>query len=371
MHQRIAFCLPYMNEGGAAKVAAVLCSTWVGQGHEVHLLTFEEPGTEALFALEPRIQRHQLGLYVSGHGMAGFLATNVARTKRLRVTLRELEPTCVISFLLSANVVSIAATRGLGIPVIVSERNHPAFDLLSRPKALLRRITYPLADRVCVQTEDIRSWFANNLGLDCAVIENPVEIATPEAPPLTQQHERPKRIVSLGRLEPQKGFDRLIAAFALADRAVPGWQLVIHGEGPLRGALEEQVSHAGLEGRVLLPGVTRDAAGVLADCDLYAHSAHYEGFPNAVIEALVARRAVVACDCPGAIGEILRGGAYGILCADAGPDELAKGLIRAMADEALRVSLAATSQDAVRNLDPDRIARQWIAIVQSCQKARG
>lgn len=90
----------------------------------------------------------------------------------------------------------------------------------------------------------------------------------------------------------------------------------------------------------------------------------YEGYPNAVIEALAAGLCVVATDAPGATGEILQGGAKGILVADAGPEAIADGLMRAISDDALRGSFARGARDAVAHLDPGAIAAMWLSEIE-------
>ncbi len=369
--ERIAFCIDGMRRGGAARVAAILCSTWVEQGHDVHLITFDAPGVGLFYPIDPRVIRHDIGLYEREEGPAGFVRTNVKRVRRVRRKLAHLQPTAVLAFLLYPNVISVIAASGLGIPIVISERNHPGFDVISPPKALLRKLIYPLATKLCVQTEDIRRWFVANFGIDCVVIPNPVGKSSSGTWRTRPDAGHRKRMITLGHLKPQKGYTRLIDAFALANKVVPNWQLVVVGDGPQRSVLEQQVRERRLEHRVLLPGETPDPAGELSVADLYVHSAHYEGFPNAVIEALQAGRCVVAVDCPGAIKEILQDGTYGILCRDAGPEALASGMVRAMANADLRRSFEAKSREAVAHLDRHRIAQQWIDLVRSCRFESG
>jgi glycosyltransferase involved in cell wall biosynthesis len=364
MH-RIAFLVPNLSGGGAARVAAILASEWVAQGHCVDLLTFEDLGMTPVYPIDARVRRHQLAVFRSSPGLAGFTLTNAERVRRVRQTLKAIQPTAVIAFLLECNVVAALAARGLGLPVIVAERNHPAHDRISRPKAIVRRHAYRMASRLVVQTGAIARWFEQHLGLASVVIPNPMQAAA--RPPAREQcADGKRRMVSLGRLEPQKGFDRLIDAFAIASRAAPGWQLSIYGDGEERAALAQRIAGHGLAGAVRLAGTTRNPAGVLAAANLYVHAARYEGFPNAVIEALAAGCCVVATDCPGATGELLQGGRYGVLAPDAGPRELAVAMLGPMRDEALRAGLAGRAPEAVAHLEPGAIARRWIEVVEGC-----
>lgn len=367
--QRLAFVIPNMTVGGAARVASILCAEWVAAGHEVHLVTYEDPGTPPIYPIDPSVVRHQIGLSVSPENMFGFVSNNAQRVFRLRRALKKIKPTAVISFLLNANITAVVAGRSLGIPVIISDRNHPGHDKISSVREKVREFIYPFASRVCVQTENIRSWYGENLKLDTVVIPNPAP--SPDCRPVTvhaAQSIRRLRAISLGRLVYQKGLDRLIDAFALISAEAAQWDLAIYGVGEAREDLEKQIEARGLRERVFLMGNTTDAMRELRESDLYVHAARYEGYPNAILEALAAGLCVVATDCPGATSEILDRGKYGILVPDADADCLAEGMKKAMIDDVVRERFATLAPKAIENITPDAIAQRWVREVEQCQK---
>ena len=96
---RIAFVIPNLGPGGAERVASLLCNDWVGQGHEVVLLTFEEEGAEPFFPLDPRITLRPLAAAELSRGLAEMVSKNFARISRLRASLRELRPDAVVAFM--------------------------------------------------------------------------------------------------------------------------------------------------------------------------------------------------------------------------------------------------------------------------------
>lgn len=368
--QRLAFVLPNLSGGGAARVATILCGEWVKAGHEVHLITYEEPGAVSAYPLDSRVVRHQIGACVSPKRLLDFVGNNVRRVFRLRRTFRRLRPTAIMAFLAEANMAAVLAGRGLGVPVVISERNHPGHDVTSTMNAFLRRHLYPLATRLCVQTDDIRAWFQTNLPMDATVIPNPVLMPEARIRKITGGVGlvRRRRAISLGRLDPQKGFDNLISAFATIAAEVPDWDIVIHGEGGQRADLERQIERLGLEGRILLPGATSSPMEALRSADLYLHPARYEGFPNAVLEALSCGLCVVATDCPGGTGEILQGDRYGVLVPSEDVGALAGAMRRAMQDGAFRARYAADAADAIRVYAPDAIAARWIGEIETFQR---
>lgn len=176
-----------------------------------------------------------------------------------------------------------------------------------------------------------------------------------------------QRAISLGRLEQQKGFDRLIDAFALISSDVPDWDLAIYGEGSQRDELTRRIREARLEGRVFLMEPTTDVMAELVASDLYVHAARYEGYPNAVLEALAAGLCVVAMDCPGATAEILAGGKFGMLVPDNEISALAVGMKQAMTQGAVREGFAALAPQALADIAPSDVARRWLDEINHCR----
>lgn len=361
--KRIVMVIPNLSGGGAARVATILVNQWVEMGIDTHLVSFEPLGSPSVYPLSEHVKRHQIGHFASPPNPFGMLNTNIARASEVRKVLRVVRPDGVVSFLQEANVAAVIGSRGLRLPILISERNHPERNHTSGFKRLVRSWLYPQASRLVVQTQDIAHWFKAHLNLSCTVIPNPVGALDPSLTPSPLGSGRSgegRFLLSLGRLEPQKGFDLLITAFARIAHDFPEWSLVIHGEGAERGALEAQIAELGLDDRVDLPGVTKEPIGKLLAADLYVHPARFEGYPNALLEALASGCCVVATDCPGATREVLADGRYGLLVATEDVEALAACLQDAMGNAALRGRFASVAQEAVRALGPAAIARRWL-----------
>lgn len=361
---KIAFLISTLDAGGAQRVATILCNHWV-VAHEVALLTFQAPEDSLQFPLDERVRYFALDLLGSSKGVLGTVGRNIARVATIRRRLREIAPDVLVCFMTETNVVGTLAARWAQVPVVISERIHPAHHPLPLVHRLARLVVYRMANALVVQTQNIADWYQRRTGLVPVRIANPVEGA-----PAPLQTREPRataggEIVSVGRLERQKGFDVLINAFhhLAADR--PGWSLTIYGEGPLRNDLETQVEMLGLHDRVRLPGITRDAREQLRAADLYVHPARYEGFPNAVAEALAEGLCVVATDCPGASAELLQHGRYGILVTPEDPVSLAQAMGRAMDDPVLRKSFASRARGALYGLEVDTIAASWLSLFEN------
>lgn len=171
-------------------------------------------------------------------------------------------------------------------------------------------------------------------------------------------------VLGLGRLAREKGFDLLLEAFAQAGQGREGWRLAMVGEGPERGALEKQRRELGLDGRADLPGAVADVAPWLRRAELFVLASRYEGFPNALCEALAAGVACVAFDCGGIPGEIVRGGVDGLLVPPGEVDALASALARLMDDAQLRGRLAARAPEVLLRFGQKQALDRWEALLR-------
>jgi glycosyltransferase involved in cell wall biosynthesis len=307
----------------------------------------------------------------------------VRRPVWLARTLRASRPDVVVSFIDVANTITLLATLGSGLPVVVSERTYPPSRHLPWQYEVLRRLLYPRAARVVVQTGRAADWAKAWLEPSrVVVLPNPVprqrggidsggvdpDGVGPDGPDDRGRALRlpPGRwIAGMGRLHPLKGFDLLIEVFAGLAQRHPGWGLVLLGEGEERPRLEHMVQARGLGGRVLLPGQVHGPAAVLRQCHLFALTSSREGFPNALCEAMACGLAPVSFDCAAGPGEIIRHGVDGLLVQPGDADGLARGLERLMRDEALRQELAARAAEVCDRFDEALVLDRWVWLLEA------
>ena len=141
-----------------------------------------------------------------------------------------------------------------------------------------------------------------------SVIANPPAQARPDAASVVLPPGRP--ILGVGRLAPQKRWDRMIDALG---QLQPDVSLTILGEGPLRAALTEQAAAAGLAGRVHLPGQVGNPFAAMQAARLVALTSDFEGVPGVLREALSVGTPVVATESSEAIAEIIDRPALGTI----------------------------------------------------------
>ncbi len=273
---------------------SLLANGLAQRGHEIHLITFLGAATDAFYALDSAVHHHALNV-ASASPLSGWhrLVNMYARAVALHRVLNKRKPTIILSFMEVTNVLTLLSTLGTRLPVVVAERTDPAVHKIPLLHRMLRYLLYPKAKAVVVQTPAAANYFGTHLS-QCVVIPNGIT-----APPLSIVHQGGGGIVSMGRLDRYKAHDTLINAFARIASDYPDLTVTIYGEGPERKALEALVAHHGLQGRVSLPGVTDKTYDVLAKADMYVFPTRYEGFPNALAEAMAMGLPVIASACSG------------------------------------------------------------------------
>ncbi len=205
-------------------------------------------------------------------------------------------------------------------------------------------------DRFVVLTEEDKQAWGNLRNI--AVIPNALSAFPVETASLEE-----KRVLSVGRLSYQKGFDRLIDAWKIVNSFFPDWQLHIRGDGDKREELQEQITDLGLDNSVrLLPAISNIGAEYLQS-SIYVMSSRYEGMPMVLLEAMSYGLPVVSFACLCGPKDVISDGSDGLLCEDGNIKELANAVLilirnaeqrKAMGREARMKSLQFSQKEIMR-----------------------
>jgi glycosyltransferase involved in cell wall biosynthesis len=352
-----------LSAGGAERVISELANAWADRDWRIGVLTISGRGSDH-YRLHPDVARIALDLLWDSRSLGQSIAANVRRSRAIRQAVRGFGPDVVLSFIDQTNVRVLAALLGSRIPVVVSERSIPGRHRIGRVWELARRLLYPLADRVVVQTESVAAWARGFLpARKVEVIPNFVR-ALPAVAGFGQRD--PDAVLAVGRLGVEKGFDLLLNGFAASGLMAQGARLTILGEGPERARLEGLARELGIAEAVALPGIVPNPECWMARCALFVLPSRYEGFPNALIEAMAVGSAVVAADCPSGPRELVRDGENGLLVAPEDTDALAGALVRLMNDAALRRRLGDRAAEVRQRYAREAILDRWQGVMLNC-----
>lgn len=374
MTRRLALVIHGLSGGGAERVMVDMANHWSRGGVEVTLITLAAADTD-VFHPDAAVGRVGLDVMRESRGLLAAVTNNLRRVGALRRALREARPDFVISFTDQINVLTLMASIGTRLRVVVCERADPRHHPIGRAWSMLRRRFYRRCFSAVVQTEGVRDIIQplvgrrpvyvipNAVGPDMRAVGPDIRQITPPAgqpgdPPPTPAY----RLIAMGRLAPEKGYDILIDAFASLADLHANWSLEIFGDGPLHDALQQQITQLELEDCVHLRGWTNDRQAEYSRADLFALSSHYEGFPNALLEAMACGLPAVSFDCHSGPAEIIRNNLDGLLVEPQNVDALADALRQLMADEVRRGEYGARATDVVNRFSPERFFARWEAV---------
>jgi len=358
--RRLTMVIHALCGGGAERVFCTLANHWAETGREVTVLTLDAADNDRL-RLAPRVRRIGLDLMSESHRPSQRVGNTLRRVWRLRQAIREAGGLRVLSFTDKMNVLTLSACWGGPHQVVIAERSDPRHQSLGPVWEWLRRRTYPRCHAWIVQTESVARYARAAAG-DRPVVVIPNAVAAPAAP-LPPPEQRQTRIVGLGRLSPEKGFDLLIQAFARISPWYPDWTLQILGDGPQRAALEDLAASLGIRDRVQLAGWIDQPEPALLTAGAFVLSSRYEGFPNALLEAMACGLPCVATACDSGPAEIIRDGVDGVLVSPNDVDALAEALRQLVSDEAKRARLGRRAVEVTSRFSREAFFQRWDAVV--------
>lgn len=379
---RIAMYISSMNRGGAEHVMANLISYFVGKGYEMILVTTHKEQNEyALCGCEKddysaneskdkngisSVRIHEPESKTDGSLIRYYSEIddpeNGSRAGNFRDRCRRLEdiwwitsPDVILSFIGKNNMMAVKTAQRFHIPVAVSVRADPELEYLGIAMRMAAKHYYRKAALVIMQTEETLGFFGVNIGKKAVMLRNPVE---PEFLNCDTGDKRDKVILAVGRCDENKRHSMMIDAFAAVADKIPGYRLVIYGEGELRERLKKKVESLGMDEKISLPGVSDDIAGEMRRASVFILASDSEGMPNSLIEAMCMGMTCISTDCP-------CGGPRMLI-----KDKVNGFLIRVGCEKELEKAISAAAADA----DGDRCvahAAQRIREIYSSEKVYG
>ncbi len=347
--------------GGVERMIITIMNEMVRRGHEVALFSWDDAGAEAFYPMDPRVRWFTLGL--GDPTKRAGLGLRLQRAPRVRGMVKEFAPDVIVGFQGGAFRAMRFYTVGMGIPVVAAERTAPSLfeHAGTERKRQIELFSFRFAKTIAVQFDRYRKDYPAHLQERIVETPNPVAVASRHAAPGAVGSNGRYTLLAVGRLSYQKNFEVLLKAFEQLAVRFPQWDFRIVGEGEERGRLEAQIGQMPLlHGRVALPGATQDVASEYAAAQLFCLPSRWEGFPNALAEALAhGLPAVGFQDCSG-VPDLVEDGKSGALAAGMNDaDSLAQALARLMGDDAARAEQGLYARQSMLRYSPERCFDIW------------
>lgn len=339
----------FLRGGGAERQMSQLARFWSEKGHRVTVATFTSPETARdFYHLPDTVARIHLGTSLR-------ISSLPTAVTKLTKVIRDVRPHKILSFSEACNVVTWIASRLMRQSCCLSIRTSPSAVVarLNPVRRLLIHAAYRGCETVVVQTDAAAAWVKASIGRDAVVIRNMLRPMADRGVP------KEPLILAIGSLTPHKGHDVLFRAFAKVSRIHPEWRLVILGEGPRRDLLSRLSVDLGIDEKIEMPGHVQDVEQWLAKASIFAMTSWYEGYPNALIEAMAMELAVVSTDCPDGPKEIIEDSLNGFLIPVGDTEAAAFALRKLIASPELRENMGNQARRIREALDPEIIMHQW------------
>ena len=352
---RLSFVTANLGSGGAERVTSLLANQFCQKGYDVEIIFFRD--RHIFYELDRRIKLIVLGEQCHSNAMC-------RKMLWLRNYVKKTKPDVIIPFRVSVYCTTILSLLGISTPIIASERIDPRIP--DSYWTFLRKLLLPFVTHLVVQTNYIKSYYPKFIQKKTTVIPNPVRddvFHQIENGKLTIDNEvKLNRIISVGRLYPQKNQEMMIRAFAKISDDFPDWQLVIYGEGPLRAELEFLISSFKLQDRVLLPGRTENVIDELRKSKIFCMSSDYEGMSNSMIEAICTGLPVISTKVSGT-EDLVKDGENGFLMDIRDEISLSRRMRSLMEDENMMKKMSYNSYCSGRRFRLETIVEQWEDVI--------
>lgn len=358
---KVAYIIEVMyNSGGMERVLSV-CANSLCQDLDVSIVTLYQKGRPTYFPLDNRIHCYDLGL------------EGVANRTLLKERLTE--------FLMSHHFDIVISMGGIDMYYLHSIKDgsrkivwfHFAINIAEttwvgpnpgiakKMKAKIqtwRRIYHARKydNIVVISKADLESWKNHTDKVLC--IYNPVTIDCS-----AMADNCAKAVISVGRLDYQKGYDYLIDTWKRVAEKHPDWKLRIFGEGPLRNQLQKQIDQQQLSTIITLCGRASNIAEKYVEHSIYVMSSRAEGFPLALLEASACGLPLIAFDCPSGPGEIIEDGRNGYLIPKVGDIEgMANAICKLIEEKELRQEMGAKALERADSFSVKKVSIKWMEV---------
>ncbi len=352
----ICIVAPSLQGGGIERALCILSRHFVERGHKVIYIACR--AGNHFYELDPQVIFREPSFH---HTSSSFkkIYSYYRTIKFIRQQLVEFKPDTILSFGDIINPLALIANRGLVYPVFISDRVSPR-QKLGWFKNFMKRITYKNASGIIAQTQQAadykRKIFGSNINL--TIIPNSLRDIEP-----SDGVEKKNQVIGIGRLSFEKGFDRLIDAFAKINDH-DQWRLVLVGDGPERSRLEMQASELGISNRVTFLGMRKDVDHLLAESKIFVMPSRCEGFPNALCEAMASPLPCIAFDSI-PTENLITDGVDGMVLKDNDINGLSSAMIQLMDDEKLRDTFAKAAFIIRQRLDKVKIGDEFLNFILS------
>lgn len=347
---KLLFVINSMQDGGAARVTALLCNKMLINGHQVYLCT-NLSTLQIGYYLDCKVQTYSI--YSANHNKDKRIKRFFYHIIELRKQIKRIKPDIIIGEQEDATLYSTLANMFMSYPII--GHRHNTFKILGLSR--IQRLIYNSCDITVLLHKTDFDYVGDKIKKKC-YIYNPCSFSINSI----VQVSKKKHVIVVGSLDRwyNKGFDQILKIWKYVSNSMDGWKLVIVGTGDNDNIclLKKLIEEYEIEKSVIFTGYVHNVDEYLSKASIFALPSRVEGFPMVLNEAISQSCACISFDLYGVISEIYSKKAV-ISVTDGDLNLFAEKLIELMNDESLRINLCKQSIIELKKYTIDNIACQW------------
>lgn len=350
----------YTKPGGIERVIAKKANYMIKAGLEIFIVSLNNSEKEPFFQFDSRIKFFTLGIKDSPKNKAVFL-------EKISELLNEIKPDISITTDLGINqylyevkdnskkIFEYHFSKYKGKTKFAALSKYPMGKIIQNVYSRnLTQIAKSYDKFVVLTEEDKQQW--RGIG-NIEVIPNPLSFI-----PREYSNQQIKRVISVGRLSSQKGFNTLIEIWSKVSPKYPDWQLTIFGSGRKQSELQKQIKDLGLEKTLEIKPSSKEIENELRNSSVYAMTSRYEGLPLVLMEALSCGLPAVAFACKCGPRDLINENEDGFLISPGNKNNFIEKLSLLISDLDLRQKMGHAAQKNILRYTEDKIMPKWFEL---------
>lgn len=169
---------------------------------------------------------------------------------------------------------------------------------------------------------------------------------------------RNKRIIAVGRLSPEKGYDRLLNIWEQVSHKHPDWQLDIFGEGKMRDNLNDTITNQKIK-NICIHHASSHISEEYVKSSIFVMTSYYEGFPLTLLEALKHGIPCIAYNCPFGPSSIILDNKCGYLVEDGNNQQFVEKLCKLIENNDIRRNFSMAAIERDKSFSVDNVMNLW------------
>jgi glycosyltransferase involved in cell wall biosynthesis len=375
---KIAYIYPALTTmGGADRVVTEKANYFAETcGYQVFIITAHQMGAPLSFPLSPKVQHIDLAVDFNQQYQYGFVKRGLVYLKLIKLYKQKL---ATLLPMLKLDIVLTTISRDVDFLTSIRDgsykfaeahvskkyiRNNHLLQQRGGLYALIGKIWAWRLEKAIKQFTGLVVLTHNDaLKWESIVKATIIPNAYPFYPAETSNCTS-KKVISVGRLEEQKGYDKLVDVWALVHAKHPDWTLTVYGEGSLQPMLTQKITEKHLTHSFIIEKPVRNIIDKYTESSIYVMSSTFEGFGMVLVEAMTCGVPVVSFNCPDGPSEIINVGEDGFLIAPGDIQAMAEKIIYLIENEYARQTMGSNARKNIQRYSPEVVMQQWVQLFE-------